>query len=107
MRQGRKSRPAPPSGPVSGGDGAFDPYPRCPPVLRGTHATPAGKGWLDGGSPTKGFLSGSAAGPLEDFYRTIAGTGWANTLFMLGLLGIGVALLAGIGMRIAPARARC
>ncbi len=25
-----------------------------------TFATPAGKGWLEGGSPTKGFLSGAA-----------------------------------------------
>ncbi|MQA24503.1 MAG: hypothetical protein GEU94_03340 [Micromonosporaceae bacterium] len=64
-------------------------------------ATPAGKGWLEGGEPTRGFLTGSAAGPFEDFYRAIAGAGWADTLFMLGLLGLGVALLAGVGMQIA------
>ena len=28
------------------------------------YATPAGKGWIDGGSPTKGFLSGSR-GPVR------------------------------------------
>jgi thiosulfate dehydrogenase [quinone] large subunit len=66
-----------------------------------TFATPAGKGWLDGGSPTKGFLSNAASGPFEAFYKGIAGDGWANTLFMLGLLGLGVALILGIGMRIA------
>lgn len=66
-----------------------------------TFATPAGKGWLDSGSPTKGFLSNAASGPFEGFYKGIAGDGWANTLFMLGLLGIGVALILGIGMRIA------
>jgi thiosulfate dehydrogenase [quinone] large subunit len=65
------------------------------------YATPAGKGWIDGGSPTAGFLKGSATGPFEGFYKAIAGTNWANWLFMLGLLGIGVALLLGIGMRIA------
>lgn len=68
-----------------------------------TFATPAGKGWLDGGSPTKGFLSNSASGPFEAFYKGIAGDGWANTLFMLGLLGIGLALILGVGMRIAAA----
>jgi len=66
-----------------------------------TFATPAGKGWLEDGSPTKGFLSNSASGPFEDFYKGIAGDGWTNTLFMLGLLGIGLALILGIGMRIA------
>jgi thiosulfate dehydrogenase [quinone] large subunit len=65
------------------------------------YATPAGKGWIDGGEPTRGFLSGAAKGPFADFYHSIAGAGWADTLFMLGLLGIGVALLLGVGMRIA------
>ena len=63
-------------------------------------ATPAAKAWIDGGNPTKGFLSG-AEGPFAGFYHNLAGTGFANWAFMLGLLGIGSALLAGIGMRIA------
>jgi thiosulfate dehydrogenase [quinone] large subunit len=63
-------------------------------------ATPAGKGWIDGGHPTKGFLSG-AEGPFAGFYKDLAGTAFADVMFMAGLLGIGVALLAGIGMRIA------
>lgn len=66
------------------------------------YSTPAAKGWVDGGSPTKGFLSGSK-GPFADFYHNIAGTGFANTMFMIGLAGIGLALLLGIGMRIAAA----
>ncbi len=66
------------------------------------YSTQAGKGWIDGGSPTKGFLSG-AKGPFADFYHDLAGTAFANWAFMLGLLGIGVALLAGVGMRIAAA----
>lgn len=64
------------------------------------YATPDGKGWIDGGSPTKGFLSG-AKGPFEGIYHDLAGTGFANWLFMIGLAGIGVAMLLGIGMRIA------
>jgi thiosulfate dehydrogenase [quinone] large subunit len=63
-------------------------------------ATPSERAWLNGGSPTRGFLSGSA-GPFKDVYTGIAGTGVADWLFMLGLLGLGTALLLGIGMRIA------
>ncbi|HEY0639484.1 MAG TPA: hypothetical protein VGD67_17695, partial [Pseudonocardiaceae bacterium] len=64
-------------------------------------ATPAERSWLNGGSPTNGFLANSASGPFESFYKGIAGDGWADWLFMAGLLGIGVALLLGVGMRIA------
>jgi thiosulfate dehydrogenase [quinone] large subunit len=63
-------------------------------------ATPGGKGWIDGGNPTKGFLSGSK-GPFADFYHNIAGTAFANLSFMFALLAIGLALMLGIGMRIA------
>jgi len=68
-------------------------------------ATPSAKAWINGGSPTKGFLSSVDVGPtwLQNFFHNIAGTGWANWLFMLGLLGIGGALMLGIGMRIAAA----
>ncbi|MEV7389732.1 MULTISPECIES: hypothetical protein [unclassified Streptomyces] len=65
------------------------------------YATASGKGWIDGGSPTKGFLSGVAAGPMESTFHDWAGQGWADWLFMLGLLGIGLALIAGIGLRLA------
>lgn len=65
------------------------------------YATPAGKGWVDGGSPTKGFLSGVAAGPMESTFHSWAGTTWADWLFMLGLLGIGTTLAAGVALRFA------
>src|SRR5918995_1809560 len=42
--------------------------------------------WVNGGSPTEGFLANAPAG-----------------LFMIGLAGIGVALFLGIGIRIAAA----
>jgi thiosulfate dehydrogenase [quinone] large subunit len=64
------------------------------------YATPSAKSWINGGSPTKGFLSG-ADGPFAGFYHAIAGAGWANWLFMLALLALGVALTLGIGMRVA------
>lgn len=66
-------------------------------------STPSEGAWIDGGSPTKGFLANSATGPLKGFYHDIAGQAWADWLFMVGLLGIGVALILGIGMRIAAA----
>jgi thiosulfate dehydrogenase [quinone] large subunit len=57
--------------------------------------------WIHGGSPTQGFLAFGADGPFKGFYNDIAGAAWADWLFMAALLGIGVALTFGIGMRIA------
>ncbi|MEW2048042.1 hypothetical protein [Streptomyces sp. NPDC005476] len=65
------------------------------------YATPSGKGWIYGGSPTKGFLGSVAVGPMESTFHSWAGDPWANWLFMLGLLGIGLALIAGVALRIA------
>ena len=65
------------------------------------YATPSERSWINGGSPTKGFLANSADGPFAGFYKDIAGSGWADWLFMIGLAGIGVALLLGVGMRVA------
>ena len=67
------------------------------------YSTPAAKAWINGGSPTKGFLSSVEAGPFQNFFHSIAGAGWANWLFMLGMLGVGVALILGIGLRVAAA----
>jgi len=64
------------------------------------YATAADKGWIDGGSPTKGLMSGVKVGPFESFFNSIAGTWWANTLFMLGLFAIGTALILGVAMKI-------
>ena len=66
-------------------------------------ATPEKGAWINGGSPTKGFLGKAVSGPFESFYHSFAGAAWADTLFMLGLAGIGIALIAGIGMRLAAA----
>jgi thiosulfate dehydrogenase [quinone] large subunit len=64
------------------------------------HETTVAHAWIHGGSPSLGFLSGSV-GPFAGFYQAIAGAGLVNWLFMIGLLGIAVALLLGIGIRIA------
>ncbi|UXY23530.1 hypothetical protein N8I84_36210 [Streptomyces cynarae] len=63
------------------------------------YATASGKGWIDGGSPTKGFLGSVAAGPMESTFHSWAGDTWADWLFMLGLLGIGLAVMAGVALR--------
>jgi thiosulfate dehydrogenase (quinone) large subunit len=59
--------------------------------------------WINGGNPTLGFLKFGADGPFKGFYNSIAGDTWTNWAFMLALLGIGLALTLGIGMRIAGA----
>ncbi|MFF5180817.1 hypothetical protein ACFY2Q_22545 [Micromonospora sp. NPDC000316] len=64
-------------------------------------ATESKNAWINGGSPTKGFLTFGVTGPFKDLYTGIAGAAWADWLFMLGLAGVGVALLLGIGMRVA------
>nr|WP_232234701.1 DoxX family membrane protein [Actinoplanes sp. N902-109] len=72
----------------------------------GLHYSTVGeRAWVNGGSPTKGFLSSVDLGPFQGTFHNIAGDAWADWLFMLGLLGIGVALILGIGMRLAAGAA--
>lgn len=61
--------------------------------------------WFNGGSPTEGFLTFGvpADNPFKEIFNDMAGNTVVDWLFMLGLLGIGVALLAGVAMRIAAA----
>ncbi len=66
-------------------------------------ATESADAWLDGGSPSAGFLSFAATGPFQGFYNDLAGQTWVDWLFMLGLLGIAVALVLGVAMRVAAA----
>jgi thiosulfate dehydrogenase [quinone] large subunit len=63
------------------------------------HETAHKAAWIHGGSPTQGFLAFAAKGPFKGMYNNVAGQGWADWLFMLGLLGIGGALILGIAMR--------
>lgn len=63
-------------------------------------ATPAAKAWVSGGDPTMGYLSNSE-GTFGAAFQSLAGQFWVSPVFMLGLLGIGLALIAGVGLRIA------
>lgn len=58
--------------------------------------------WINGGSPTFGFLTFGVPedNPFHDFFTSMAGDAWADWLFMIGLAGIGTALVLGIGVRI-------
>lgn len=68
-------------------------------------ATAAGKAWVNGVSPTGGFLKFglNVDSPFAAFFKSLAGYAWVDWLFMIGLLGIGIALVLGIGLRIAAA----
>lgn len=57
--------------------------------------------WLNGGSPTKGFLANAVKGPFADIYHHLAGNALVDWLFMMGLLGIGLALVLGILVKLA------
>lgn len=57
--------------------------------------------WVNGGSPTSGFLEHATKGPFADFFQSLANNALVDWLFMLGLFGIGLALVLGIFMKLA------
>jgi len=65
------------------------------------YSTPSERAWINGGSPTNGFLSHLEAGPFKGFFNAIAGNWLTDALFMLGMLGVGVAVMLGAGLWIA------
>jgi thiosulfate dehydrogenase [quinone] large subunit len=64
------------------------------------YSTTSAQAWIHGGSPTQGFLAHVEIGPMQSILRDWAGAGWVNWLFMLTLLGLSVALILGIGLRV-------
>lgn len=64
-------------------------------------ATTPDKAWLNGVSPTAGFLKFGVYGPFQSFFNSLSGNVIVDWLFMMGLLGVGVALTLGIGKKIA------
>ena len=68
-------------------------------------ATAADKAWVAGGSPTTGFLKMGVnpESPFAGFFNGLAGSSVVDFLFMAGLLGIGLALVLGVGLRLAAA----
>jgi|SRR3989344_1874156 len=56
-------------------------------------ATKSENSWLNGGSPTSGYLLNGTHGPLAEVFKSLAGVVVVDWLFMIGLLGVGLALL--------------
>jgi len=56
-------------------------------------ATKSENSWLNGGSPTSGYLMGAVHGPLAEFFKSLAGIVVVDWLFMIGLLFVGITLL--------------
>lgn len=66
-------------------------------------STPPERAWVNGGTPSQGFLNSDAVtGPLKEFFAGIASPA-TDVLFMLGMLGMGVAVMLGIGLRVSAA----
>jgi len=73
----------------------------CRDAVTGSVTTMCSRAWLEGGSPTTGFLKSGTTGPFAEFYQSLAGNTFIDWLFMAGLLLIGAALILGIGVRVA------
>lgn len=63
-------------------------------------ATVFDKSWVSGNSPTYGFLKMATYGPFKPFFENLAGNPIVDWLFMLGLLGVGTALMFGIAKKL-------
>lgn len=63
-------------------------------------STSPDQAWLNGISPTKGFLQFGVDGYLADVFNSMAGNVVIDWLFMMGLLGVGMSMLLGIGMKV-------
>ena len=59
------------------------------------------KSWLQGGSPTSGFLHFATKGPFANYYQNLSGINLIDWLFMIGLLLIGLSLIFGVAMKVA------
>lgn len=64
------------------------------------YSTASKDAWINGGSPTAGFLGHLDAGPLRGMFGSWAGLGVIDWLFMVGMLGVGIAMILGIGLRV-------
>ena len=58
------------------------------------------KAWIHGNHVTEGYLK-SSSGPLGSFFSGLGAQRWTDWVFMIGLAGIGLALMFGIGTKVA------
>jgi thiosulfate dehydrogenase [quinone] large subunit len=65
------------------------------------YSTASSKSWINGGSPTAGYLKFGSSGVLANFWSSLSGNTVVDALFMLALLAIGLAVIIGVGQKIA------
>ncbi|WP_413450736.1 DoxX family protein [Georgenia phoenicis] len=64
--------------------------------------TPSERAWINGGTPAQGYIGNlPPEQPLAELFQSLFLNPFGDIVFMLGLLGIGVAMLTGAGLRIA------
>ena len=66
-----------------------------------SYSTAPEDAWIAGESPTQGYLMGASDGTLGPLWEAMAGNPVVDVLFMLALLGLGVAAISGAGLRVA------
>jgi len=59
--------------------------------------------WINGGSPTEGFLSFGlhTKEPFTSLYSDLAGQAWVDWIYMVSMAGIGILLILGVMTRLA------
>lgn len=62
-------------------------------------ATPSERAWINGGTPAQGFIGG-IEGPFSGLFKMFLNP-FGDVLFMVGLLGIGLAMMLGAGLKVA------
>src|SRR5690625_2875218 len=64
------------------------------------YSTATENAWLNGGSPAQGYIAGME-GPFADFFQSVFQNPFGDWLFMLGLAGIGIAMIPDAGLKVA------
>jgi thiosulfate dehydrogenase [quinone] large subunit len=64
------------------------------------YATASSNAWINGGSPTSGYLQYASDGLLASFWNGLSGNSVVDALFMLALIAVGVATILGVGQKI-------
>lgn len=76
-------------------------YATCRDAASGVINFSCERAWINGGSPTSGYLENATKGPLADFYQGLAAVALVDWMFMAGLLFIGLGLILGTWVRLA------
>ena len=60
------------------------------------------RAWINGGHVTEGYLvyGGNPNSPFNEFFVNLGAERWTDWPFMIGLLGVGLALMLGIGTKV-------